>query len=230
MYKKIIFVLFLFVFALNLPSFALEGDLGKKQEIQTRIDNCGYKILNANKIERRIVFEYDENSAKAKYPKSVKNRTVIFYKDDYQFVSNEDELAGYIAREISLAIRSFDGVGRGFLRSLQVCASPKKFEIVADKRAVDYMVRAGYNPIGLITFIQKTSPQARQDFISNKNLTSKRLATIYEYVLTKYSYYLVHNPYLYSESYQNFLLTSYKNRKMLEEKIMTGSKKAVKYE
>lgn len=226
---KIIISVFFFIL-INLPIFALEADLVKQQAIQEKIDNCGYRILNANKITRRIVFEYNKNTAKFKYPNSVKNRKVVFYENDYQFVSNEDEQAAFIAREISLAIRSFDGVAGGFLRSLQVCASPKKFEIVADKRAVDYMVTAGYNPIGLITFIQKSSPQVRQDFISNKNLTSKRLAIIYEYILTKYPYYLLHNPYLKTEAYQNFLLTSYKNRKLLEEKIISGSKKAIKYE
>ena len=56
----------------------------------------------------------------------------------------------------------------------RIKAAPKKFEIVADKIAVDYMVKAGYNPIALITFIQKTVPQKRYDTISTKNLTSKR--------------------------------------------------------
>lgn len=228
MYK--ILVLLLAIFLFNMPTFANDTVLEKARTIQERIDNCGYKILNANKIEKRIVFEYDKKTAKIKYPNSVKNRKVVLYENDYQFISNNDELAAYLAREISLAICSFDGVARGFLRSLQVCASPKKFEIVADKRAVDYMVMAGYNPIGLITYIQKSSPQARQDLISNKNLTSKRLALIYEYIFTKYPYYLLHNPYIQTEAYQNFLLTSYKNRKLLEEKITSGSKKAVKYE
>ncbi|MBQ3101542.1 hypothetical protein IJC60_00905 [bacterium] len=229
MFRIILSVFFFFL--VNLTTFALDNDdLVKTQNIQERIDDCGYKILNANKIERRVVFAYDKNDVKFRYPNSVKNRKVVLYENDYQFISNNDELAAYLAREISLAIRSFDGVAGGFLRSLQVCASPKKFEIVADKRAVDYMVMAGYNPIGLITYIQKSSPQARQDLISNKNLTSKRLAIIYEYILTKYPYYLVHNPYIQTEAYQNFLLTSYKNRKLLEQKITSGSKKAVKYE
>ncbi len=213
-----------------MPSFAIDGTPEQFREIQERIDNCGYKILNANKVTKRVVFAYDKDVAKIRYPKNVKNRTVVVYGDRYQFISNDDELAAYLARQISLAIRSFDGIGGGFLRSLQICAAPKKFQIVADKRAVDFMVVAGYNPVGLITYVQKTSPQARQDFISHNNLTSKRLAIIYEYILTKYPYYLKHNPYLRSEAYQNFLLTSQKNRKLLEEKIKSGSKKEVKYE
>ena len=80
------------------------------------------------------------------------------------------------------------------------------------------MVKAGYNPIALITFIQKTVPQKRYDTISTKNLTSKRLAHIYEYIYTKYPYY------------QNFLLTSQNNRRMLEEKVKNNSREILKYE
>ena len=92
------------------------------------------------------------------------------------------------------------------------------------------MVKADYNPIALITFIQKTSPQKRYDTISTKNLTSKRLAIIYEYIYTKYPYYLANNTYINNEFYQRFLLTSQNNRRLLQEKIKNNSKENLKYE
>lgn len=162
--------------------------------------------------------------------KTLSNREVILYENTYKNIENQDELAAFLSREIAIASRSYDGLANGFLRSLQIKAAPKKFEIVADKRAVDFMVASGYNPIGLITFIQKTVSQQRQDTFSTHNLTSKRLAIIYEYIYTKYPYYLKENPYFYSESYQNFLLTSLNNRKLLAEKIRTNSKDDLKYE
>ena len=135
-----------------------------------------------------------------------------------------------MARGILTALKSYDGYFNGYLSALQIKAAPKKFEIVADKRAVDYMVNAGYDPIGLITFIQKSCPQKRFDKISNKNLASKRLAIIYEYIYTKYPYFLVNKKYFENEHYQNFLLNSQNNRRMLLEKIKTGSKEELKYE
>ncbi len=228
--KKII--LFLLLILLSNQAFANNSDLIKEQSIQQQINNCGMRILNANKVEKRVVFVYSDSDKKSllKSNSELTDRQVILYGDTYKFIENNDELAAFFSRGISLSIRSFDGIGNGFLRSLQIKAAPKKFEIVADKRAVDYMVNAGYNPIGLITFIQKTSPQKRQDKISNHNLTSKRLAVIYEYIYTKYPYYLKNNPYLYSESYQNFLLTSQDNRRLLEEKIKSNSKEKLNYE
>lgn len=211
---------------------ANEEKLAKEQEIQTKINDCGYKILNSNQIENRIIFTYDDNEKESilKNNKTLLDREVIIYRNAYKNMENIDEMAAFIAREIVIASRSYDGVANGFLRSLQIKAAPKKFEIVADKQAVDFMVKSGYNPIGLITYIQKTASQKRQDLISTHNLTSKRLATIYEYIYTKYPYYLKENPYFNTESYQNFLLTSTNNRKMLEEKIKNSSKENLKYE
>lgn len=226
------FILFLLLILVSNQAFANDSDLLKEQSIQQQINNCGMRILNANKVEKRVVFVYSDSDKKSllKSNSELTDRQVILYGDTYKFIENNDELAAFLSRGISLSIRSFDGIGNGFLRSLQIKAAPKKFEIVTDKRAVDYMVKAGYNPVGLITFIQKTSPQKRQDKISNHNLTSKRLAIIYEYIYTKYPYYLKNNPYINTESYQNFLLTSQNNRRLLEEKIKTNSKEKLNYE
>ena len=119
---------------------------------------------------------------------------------------------------------------KGFLNSLQIKAAPKKYELFLDKRGVDFMVTAGYNPLAMITYINKTYPQKRQDKIARSNLTSKRLANIYEYIYTKYPIYLQNNEYSENYYYQNFLLTSQENRKKLHDKIKSGSKKKVKYE
>ncbi len=229
--KKFILICVLMLFIL--PAFSAdETKLIKHQTIQSRIDDCGSKILNSNKIEKRVVFVYSDadKSGLLEVDKDLTRRQVVVYAGKYKFVDSEDELAAVLSREIAIAARTYDGIFNGSLRALQIKAAPKKFEIVADKTAVDYMVKAGYNPLGLITYIQKTSPQRRFDMISNKNLTSKRLAMIYEYIYTKYPYFLVNNTYLDNVHYQNFLLTSVENRKMLHEKIKNGLKGKIKYE
>ncbi len=215
------------------PAFATEETkLAQVQSIQSRIDDCGARILNANKIEERVIFAYNEaeKSGLLEIDKDLTRRQVVVYSGLYKFVDSEDELAAVLSREIAISTRSYDGILNGSLRALQIKAAPKKFEIVADKTAVDLMVKAGYNPLGLITYIQKVYPQKRYDMVSTKNLTSKRLAIIYEYIYTKYPYFLVNNTYLENVHYQNFLLTSLENRKKLQEKIESGSTGRVKYE
>lgn len=227
--RKFIIIFLLLLFGGS--SFA-NDKLIAEQTVQNRIDNIGSKILNANKIENRIVFVYNKDAKKSalKVEKTLTKRQVVMYDEYYKFIQDDNELAAYLAREISIAARTFRGFANGWLTSVQIKAAPKKYEMVADKAAVDLMVKANYNPVAIITFINKAYPQTHQDFISTHNLTSKRLANIYEYIYTKYPYYLENNEYIQNESYQNFLLTSVNNRKLLEDKVRNKSKENLKYE
>ena len=230
--KKIILLLFGLILCTSVS--ALEEEiLVEKNNIQCRIDKIGTKLLNSNKIENRVVFVYDDK-AKSNLLNSNKHltkRQVVVYKDCYKSIENDDELAAFLAREIPAASRSYDGLGKGWLTSAKLKIAPKKYEMVFDKLAVDFMVKAGYNPLGLITFINKTCPQARQDKLSNHNLTSKRLANIYERIYIQYPTFIINNTYIENEYYQNFLLTSQNNRKMLKEKVRTSQwNKELQYE
>ncbi|MBE7702926.1 MAG: hypothetical protein E7Z89_02620 [Cyanobacteria bacterium SIG28] len=230
--RKILYIFLLLLICTNVKAFD-ESVLVEQNSIQSRIDNLGNKILNSNSLSKRVVFVYDDVSKKnmIKECDTLTKRQVVVYKDDYKYIASDDELAAYLSREIPAAIRSYDGIASGWLSSAKIKAAPKKYELVFDKFAVDYMVKAGYNPLGLITFINKSCPQARQDAVSTKNLTSKRLAHIYEYIYMKYPYFLENNTYQTNEHYQNFLLTSQKNRQMLSDKIRSNNlKKTLKYE
>ena len=230
--KKAVLVLILAF--INFPVFANYSEylLKNEQSIQDRINKIGFNILNKNKITKRMIFTYSANY-EADFEileEKITTRQIIIYDGIFKAAQNDDELAAALSREISYAVKSYNGAWGGRIDTIQVALSPKKFETVADKRAVDYMINAGYNPLALIAFINKTCPQKKGDTISRQNLTSKRLAKIYEYITYKYPQYLENNEYLNNEYYQNFLLTSVENRKLLEEKIKSGSKKELKYE
>ena len=218
--------------ALEEENTVTEAEIAKEQSIQSRVNDIGSKLLNANKIQERINFLYDTRAEKSllEIDSTVTRRQVVLYDDMYKFTQNDDEIAAMLARGIVTAQRSYMGAINGYSSAVKIKAAPKKFEMVSDKIAVDYMVKAGFNPLGLITLIHKSCPQKRFDRFSNKNLTSKRLAVIYEYIYTKYPYFLANNTYLENEHYQNFLLTSQHNRKLLYEKIKTGSKEELNYE
>lgn len=227
--KKIILV----VLAMLLLQRAFAAsNLEQTNRIQSRIDRIGTNLLNTNKIQKRIVFKYSEQQKKnlLSTDKALTKRQIIVYSEPYKSAQTDDEVAAMLAREISTALKSYTGAWGGRISAMQVAASSKKFETVADKRAVDYMVKAGYNPLALIVYINKTCPQKRSDFIARHNLTSKRLARIYEYITYKYPQYLNNNTYVNNPYYQNFLLTSVNNRRMLENKIKTKSAKELKYE
>ncbi len=228
---KLFLISLLLIFS-NIVYAADDSQLLNENKIQARLNSVGMRLLNSNKIEERIIFVYDENGKKSllKEDKTITKRQVVVFGEYYKNIENDDELAAYIAREISAAVRSYNGKF-GIISSIQLKAAPKKYELVFDKLAVDYMVRAGYNPLGLITFIHKNFPQARQDKISPNNLTSKRLAYIYEKIYTQYPSFLAKNKYIQNETYQNFLLTSLENRKKVAEKAKDPlTTKGLKYE
>lgn len=226
------FLTLLFILFLGTACFAVEDSvLIKEQKCQKYINDTGVKILNANKIAKHIVFTY----SKGEYKKTLKDpaitkRQIIFYDEYFKYIENEDEMAAFLAHQISRAAKSFDGEWGGFVSSAQIKFAPKKYEIYADKRAVDYMVNAGYNPIGLITLLNKSKPQNVLDKLLFHNPPTRRMAIIYEYIYTKYPYYLANNPYFDNINYQNFLLNSVENRAKLKEKIETGSKDRIKYD
>ena len=231
--KKIILLLAIFTFIT--PSFAKETtieQIEKENQIQTRIDSIATDLLNYNKIPKRIVFTYNKKEKKKALTtnKALTKRQVIIYDGMYQSVQTDDELAAMLAREIAITMKSYSGDWGGRIDAIQVALGSKKFETVADKRAVDYVVNANYNPLAVIIFINKNFPQKRSDTFSRHNLTSKRLARIYEYITYKYPQYLENNEYINNKYYQNFLLTSIDNRKVLEDKIKTKSTKEIKYE
>lgn len=218
--------------SLSLQVFASEAILNEENKIQKRIDSVGVNLLNANKIDKRVVFVYDKNDKKKflAEDKTITKRQVVVYADTYKYIQTNDELAAMLAREIATAVKSYSGIMGGAMGSAEILAAPKKAEIVADKRAVDYLVKAGYNPLALIVYLNKSCPQKRYDLVGRHNLTSKRLARLYEYIIYKYPEYLENNKYIDNEYYQNFLLSSINNRKLLEEKIKSNSKKELKYE
>jgi len=229
--KKIFLTILLLLFA-GVFANQIDSELQKYNLTQERINKVGADILNYNKVPKRVVFAYNDIDKKRMldiYDELTKCQVVV-YEEQYKNISDDNELAAMLSREIALVIKSYKGMWGGRIDALQVAASSKKFEVFADKRAVDFMVNAGYNPVALITYVNKTCPQKRSDKISRSNLTSKRLAIIYEYITYKYPQYLENNEYEDNKYYQNFLLNSLANRAMLNEKIKTKSTKVLKYE
>ncbi len=222
-------ILFLMLL-LVLPANAFIVDETKNGEINSLVNKIGFSILNANKIPYRITFSVKQNSKYLIASSSPRNRKIVIYKNLLPQIDDEDELAAIIAHEISHGVDSNEGIFKGFFSFYEYLAAPKKYEIKADKRAVDYLVNAGYNPVAIIVVYSKLLPQPRYDWFMFHPLPSKRMMYIYEYIFNKYPAFLVNNKYKTNLYYQNFLLTSQQNRKKLQNKIQSDSQKILRYE
>lgn len=229
MKKFIVLVSVLFLVCLNANAATSEFVSGDSiQKIQNRIDKIGFRLLNYNGIEKRTVFDFDTGKQKNAYSRSG-DRQIVLYRGLYNRLDSDDEVAAILAHEISHSVDSYNGICRGAFSSWSYAFSPKKYEYKADKRAVDYLVNANYNPVALIVVMSKTFPQNRYDWYSTHPLASRRMMEVYEYIYKKYPEYLANNAYKDNIYYQNFLLTSKENRKKFQNKIESKSKRSVNY-
>ncbi len=206
-------------------------DVKTTDELQTRMNEVGFRLLNANRIEQRFTFMAINRVYTRDFWTDVSsvNRIVWVKPVVIPYIDSDDELAAILSHSLAHGVDTYEGVLRGYVSILNYWVAPNKYDAKADKSAVDFMVNADYNPLALITIINKIGKQYRYDIFSNHTLVSRRMMLIYEYIYTKYPHVLVDNEYKDNLYYQNFLLTSRNNRMKLLEKIQTNSQKKIKY-
>lgn len=221
-------------FALQSVASEVDGmqEMGDFVTIQNHIDSVGYSLLTSNKIDKRMVFVYSEQDKKSYdlTDKTLSRRQILVYQNLIRHVADKNELAACLSVDIAKATLSYDGFARGLVTAVQIKSAPKKYQLLYDKLGVDLMYGAGYNPVAMITYLNKVGDQKRFAFVLTNNKTSARLANIYEYIYTKYPQFLVNNVYLETDTYQHFLLSSENNRRKFQEKVNTNSRKRLKYE
>jgi predicted Zn-dependent protease len=210
---KKVFLSFIVLLLFTSSCFAQDVDLTKSGQYQKKVMEIGFKILNANRIEKRVVFNYQTSRTVNAYAFSL-DHSVTILGGIIPYLDDDDEIAGIISHEIGHNVDYY----AGYFRRLAMTFLPKKYEEKADKAAVDYMVKAGYNPLAMITALNKIAGEYSRWCSSSHPVTSKRLAYMYEYIYEKYPAYLVQNDYRENIYYQNFLLTSKKDREKIRQK------------
>lgn len=201
----------------------IDFDKYVNDKYQKKIMEIGFRILNANKIEKRVVFIFDKDSDVNAYASPL-DRSVTMLKGIFPYLHDDNEIAAIISHEIG---HQLDYYGGGSLRILAMHFFPfntRRYEKKADLAGIDLMVKAGYNPVAMITAMNKIGgqnhwlwifPYQYGIFFATHPLTSKRLAYMYEYIYEKYPAFLVENDYKENIYYQNFLLTSRKDRERI---------------
>lgn len=188
------------------------------------VAQMGFSILEANNIQKRLVFkttpqiknpratlDYRPDTTRLDYT----GRVIWIYGDTLSLIESKDELAGILSYSIAMGENSYKGMFRGFFSHFAYTSNPKGKANKADLKAVDYMVKAGYNPIGLITIYNKTLAQTRYEWCHYYPLATKRMTNIYGYISKKYPQFLENNTYANNIYYKNFLSTTGKEMRKL---------------
>ena len=226
--RIVLTIIAFFFFAINIGN-ADELRIDKDVQFQKNIMETGFRILNSNNIEKRITFYYvSDNKLKTKI--NTRCKTIYVYKGIFPVIDNENELAAILSTDIAKLLDSH----AGFFRRFSISFSPRKYEVKSDKKAVDLMVKAGYDPVALINIINKTAAEKSWfEYNIFHHNGSERVKYIYQYIYEKYPVYLAENQYLDTDYYQNFLRTTRserrKVRKIQEQKIKNEKKETLRH-
>lgn len=120
-------------------------------------------------------------------------------------MTSDDEIAGLIAHNIAQGVNSFNGVMNGQFFWTKEIFNGKANELKYDKQAVDYMVKAGYNPVAIITAYDKVGAEWRGVFWGRHQKVNTRMNAVYNQIKTNYPKYLGDNAFTKSDNYARFI-------------------------
>lgn len=196
-----------------------------------RVNKIGSKILTDNKLPQYIVFKVSDNEEANAYANF--DKEIYVYRGLLDKVQNDDELAAIIAHEIghianghiarqtlvNSAIASIDPNFKNtkatttveVAKQLSVLKFSRNDEYEADLTGVDLMVNSGYNPLGMISVLNKICGNYF-DVLATHPSGENRLMNIFDYA--NYNYPTIVKANYKTESYQKALSIIYSNLKV----------------
>ncbi len=222
--KKILFTLMLPVFLLaGLNTFAAAATTTTtttnwdSTAAQKRINNIGAVIISKNALPNGISFKVSDSEEVNAYANI--NKQVYVYRGLLQYVETDDELAAVISHEIghiinghcakqsilnsiiSTAFNSINSSAASTIgQNLTVSKISRSDEFEADLTGVDLLQKTNYNPLAMISVLNKISGNYI-DILQTHPSGEKRLMNVYNYIDYNYNTNLK-KPYN-SMSYKN---------------------------
>ena len=214
--KKIFFIISLMLF--NFVYAAVDWN---SQAALNRVNTIGTKLLKANNVNYDIEFKVSDEADINAYANI--NKEIYVYKGLLEYVDDDQELAGVISHEMGHIINGHcakQGVLDASIATVisrmnvndtakavgQQLASSKisrNDEFEADITGVDLMKKAGYNPLAMISLLNKITGNYI-DILQTHPSGQKRLQNIYDYI--EYNYpTIIKTPYK-TDSYQKAML------------------------
>lgn len=189
----------------------------------SRVNTIGKNLLGKNNLPTNITFKIIESDDINAYANG-ENELCVF-TGLLKYVTDDTELAGVIAHEIGHILNNhvakqsiFNAfsatlinnaninqnikTGAAIAQNLSMKKMSRNEESEADVTAVDLMVKAGYNPLAMVSVLYKISGNY-VDFFEDHPSGDKRTMYIYNYI--SYTYPDIAKKGYNSDSYKQFM-------------------------
>lgn len=175
---------------------------------EEKILDVGNKIIDANKLQNRVVLRINRNTRVINAYSNPIDKTVNIYVGLLPYCDNDDELAYVIGHETAHCLDFYDGFLKGFFVMI---FNKKEYEYKADLIGIDLMAKAGYNPVASICAANKVLDESIWDnfFFWSHPKGTKRTLAMYKYIYVKYPWAL-NTDMIHNVNYQNFVHYSQK--------------------
>jgi len=187
-------------------SFAQATNWDSAQALK-RVNNVGKKILKANNVNYNIQFKVSDTDDVNAYANI--NKEIYVYRGLLEFVDNDEELAGVISHEMGHIINghcakqtvlatgiataasmvNVNSLTKAVGQELATSKISRNDEFEADLTGVDLMTKAGYNPLGMVSLLQKIS-SSYIDIMQSHPSGEKRVLNAYDYINYNYPTYI----------------------------------------
>lgn len=228
--KKIFIVFILMLFNFSYGATATNWDSASALK---RVNTIGQKILKANNVNHPIQFKVSSKEDINAYANL--NKEIYVYKGLLQYVTNDEELAAVISHEMGhiinghcakqgvlntgIAVASsmvnVNSTTKAIGQELAASKLSRNDEKEADISGVDLMAKAGYNPLAMISLLNKISGNYI-DILQSHPSGEKRILNVYNYI--EYNY-----PAKLTKGYNT---TSYKNALVMLQPSIDKRKKS----
>ncbi len=250
--KKIILIVAILYLTGASTGFAAGNNTNWTSEsAKTKINTIGQTVLKKNELPKEVKFNVVESDEINAYADTDNN--IVVYTGLLKLIEKDEELAGIMSHEIGHIMKShcykqtFFNLALDILNSgikdekaaagMQIASSlasnkvSREQEYDADYTSADLVYKAGYNPLGLISALNKISTNY-VDILSDHPSGDKRLMALYDYI--NYNYPDAVKKGFDTTAYKSFMtyaqptLTQRENNTKANEKYLKTQKKLKK--
>lgn len=172
----------------------------------TRVNTIGKNILSKNNLPTQITFKVIDSEEINAFANG--DNELCVYTGLLKYVTNDEELAGVISHEIGHILNSHVAkqsiinaitatainnanvsnkvkTGAAIAQNLSMKKLSREEETEADVTGIDLMIKAGYNPLAMVSVLYKISGNY-VDILQDHPSGDKRTMYIYDYISYTY--------------------------------------------